>query len=449
MSRSVYILTIVVILSILSYIFLTSHSNTLPKEHTEIKWSERIEVISGGGYRGPWRMNDSEWRYVDDPTVAITDHGIVAVAWGDQERQDIYLQVFEANGTKRFEEPVNVSRNPGIFSWLPRMVVTSDDATDIYILWQEIVFSGGSHGGEIFFAKSNDGGTTFNGPLNLSNTIAGAGKGRLTQRYWHNGSLDITISPEGTIYTVWTEYEGALWFSRSTDDGESFLKPTQISGSNEIPARAPSIAVRNDGEIFVAWTVGEDPSANVHVVRSGDGGESFSEPVVVYESRGHADAPKLIADSKGTIHLVYAESAGGPFRSYRILYTRLKEGESFFEKPREIAREHSDKYGSIHYPMIDIDGDDTLYVIWKLFPRNSVRPLGLGFAFSNDGGDSFSPPSVVPETDNPRYGFTGSMNGLLMQKIAVNSTGAIAVVNSNFNMNQSSHIWLIRGNRGE
>jgi hypothetical protein len=34
----------------------------------------------------------------------------------------------------------------------------------VYVLWQEIVFSGGSHGGEIFFARSRDGGQTWSAP---------------------------------------------------------------------------------------------------------------------------------------------------------------------------------------------------------------------------------------------------------------------------------------------
>ncbi len=147
-----------------------------------VTWDEKIEVASGGGYRGPWRMNESEYDYVDDPTVAINEQGFVGVAWADQSRQDIFFQTYEPDGKKRFEEPVNVSASPRIFSWLPRIVIGAGDASEVYVLWQEIIFSGGTHGGEIFFARSIDGGKTFSDPINLSNTIAGDGKGRLTRR---------------------------------------------------------------------------------------------------------------------------------------------------------------------------------------------------------------------------------------------------------------------------
>ncbi len=222
-----------------------------------VTWDEKIKVASGGGYRGPWRMNESAFYYVDDPTVAINEQGFVGVAWADQSRQDIFFQIYEPDGKKRFEKPVNVSGSPRIFSWLPRMVIASSDASDVYILWQEIVFSGGSHGGEIFFARSTDGGKTFSNPLNLSNSTAGDGKGRLTRRRWHTGSLDLAMGPEGDLYAAWTEYEGKLWFSRSADGGEAFSHPLRIAvGHDAEPARGPSLSVGAVGTFYLAWTVG-------------------------------------------------------------------------------------------------------------------------------------------------------------------------------------------------
>ncbi len=44
-----------------------------------VTWREKIEMASGGGYKGPWRMNESEYDYVDDPTVAIDAKGFVGM----------------------------------------------------------------------------------------------------------------------------------------------------------------------------------------------------------------------------------------------------------------------------------------------------------------------------------------------------------------------------------
>lgn len=415
-------------------------------EPSAVTWGERIELAAGDAYQGPWLMNESEFHYVDDPTVAINEEGVVAVAWVDQSRKDIFFQVYAADGKKRFEQPVNVSRTPRIFSWLPRIAVTSGDPSRVYILWQEIVFSGGTHGGEIFFARSTDGGQTFTDPVNLSNSIAGDGKGRLTRRYWHNGSLDLALGPEGTLYAAWTEYEGALWFSHSTEGGVRFSKPLRVAGGDgAAPARSPSLAGGAGNTVYLAWTVGEDRGADIHVAKSVDAGRSFGAPRIAFESDGHADAPKIAVDGAGTVHLVYAESPAGPFQRYHIRYTRSNDGARTFEEPREISTPLPAEFESANFPALSVNGEGKLYVLWELFPDREGRPQGLGFTVSRDAGHSFAPPAVVPGSADPALGDNGSRQGLLMRKLAVNAAGAIAVVNSTFKRAERSHVWLFRG----
>ncbi len=411
-------------------------------------WREPIKVASGEAYQGPWRMNTSQFHYVDDPTVAINEAGVVAVAWADQARKDIYLQIYAPDGTKRFEEPVNVSTSPQVFSWLPRMVITGSSPNSVSILWQEIVFSGGTHGGEIFFAHSSDGGRTFNDPVNLSNSIAGDGKGRLTRRYWDNGSLDLTMGPKGTLYAAWTEYEGTLWFSRSTNRGERFSKPLRIAGGEGAsPARGPSLAVDANDAVYLAWTVGEERGADIHFAKSDNAGRSFGEPRVVFDSKGHSDAPKITVDHNQAVHLVYAESPAGSLGRYHIRYTRSNNGGQTFETPRGISGPLSENYKSSSFPALSTGGQGNLYVLWELFHGRGGRPQGLGFTVSKDAGRTFSSPLIVPGSTVPTLGDNGSRQGLLMRKLAVNRAGEIVVANSTFKHNQASHVWLFRGYR--
>ncbi len=104
-------------------------------DQSGVTWDAKIDVATGDAYKGPWRMNESNFYYVDDPTVAINEQGFVGVAWADQSRLDIFFQIYGPNGKKRLAEPVNVSGSPGTFSWLPRMVIASSNASDVYILW--------------------------------------------------------------------------------------------------------------------------------------------------------------------------------------------------------------------------------------------------------------------------------------------------------------------------
>lgn len=408
-----------------------------------IAWTEPIEVATGPGYRGAWRMNDSDFHYVDDPTVAIADGGRVAVAWADQVRRDIFFQAYNAAGEVMLEAPVNASRSPDIFSWLPRVAILEGDPNRVYVLRQEIVFSGGSHGGEIFFARSTDGGRSFDIPVNLSGTVAGDGKGRLSAERWDNGSLDLVLGSGGEIHVAWTEYEGALWYRRSTDGGETFAERVHIAGDGTLPARGPSLAIEDGDTLHVAWAVGEDPAADIHLATSSDNGITFGAPTVVAGSDGHADAPKLAVDRDGTVHLVYAEAPPGSPGRHEIRYTRRSSRDEAFEPSRAIAG--PDGVDRVGFPSLDIDGENNLYVVWERFPTRNGRPFGLQFARSEDNGRTFGLHSVVPGTAEAAEGSNGGLQGLLMRKIAVAKDGTVAVVNSSFREGEDSRVHLIRG----
>jgi hypothetical protein len=380
-----------------------------------LTWHGALDIAAGPGERGPWQQNQSRYDYVDDPTVAIDERGEVAVAWVHQGRKDVFF-----NG-------VNVSRSPDTFSWLPRIALAGDK---VFVLWQEIIFSGGSHGGDILFARSEDGGKSFSAPRNLSDSVAGDGKGRITKDLWHNGSLDLAAGADGAVYAAWTEYEGALWFTRSGDVGETFRKPLKINPEQGKPARGPALAVGPAGTVYLAWTDGD-----LHVAKSTDGGDSF-ELARLTTSRAYSDAPKLGLDPAGTVHLVYAEND-------EVRYTRSSDGARSFEQPRAISRRGAG------FPYLQLDGNGALYVAWERFPNAGARPRGLDLTVSRDGGRSFAPPSPVPHSADPSGAPNGSFQGLLMRKLAVNARGELAIVNSSLRDGERSRVWLMRSVRPE
>ncbi len=407
-----------------------------------VAWDERVEIDSGRAFQGPWRMNESQFLYVDDPTVAFNSGGDIGIAWVDNAQRDVLLQVLEADGATRFPEPVNVSRTPEVFSWLPRLAFGEGD--EVFVLWQEIVFAGGSHGGEIFFARSTDGGASFSAPVNLSDTTGGAGKGRLSQRSWHNGSLDLARRDDGRLYAAWTEFYGALHLAWSDDGGSSFTEPVHVAGDFEVPARGPSLALGDDNQVWLAWTVGEDAEADIRVARSADGGRSFGPAVIVESGRAHADAPKLAMDERGALHLVFGERLTDRRGTQRIRHTRSTDGGASFEPARTISNGDS----HAHFPALAFGADGRVLVTWRHFPDPRSRPLGTGFVLSTDGGERFSEPAMIPGSNDPELGFNGSLQGLLMAPLAMDESGRVAVVNSTFLPGERSAIWLQTGQFG-
>ncbi len=431
-----------------------------------VAWEWSVVVDSGGGFVGPWRMNRSVWRYVDDPAVALDTSGRAAVAWVDQSRKDVLFRRYGPDGEPLLEEPVNVSRSPDVFSWLPR-VVTSVDGEEIYLLWQEIVFSGGTHGGEAFFARSTDGGRSFGEPVNLSNTAAGAGKGRMSPDRWHNGSLDLAPGPEGELIAVWTVYEGGLFASRSGDGGTSFSAPVRVTGGGRHePARAPSVAVGPEGAVHLAWAVGQEASADLRYATSADGGRSYGETRVLFEGDGQADAPELAVFADGALHLAWHESPAGVVGADRILYARspgpgarsasdpgpgpgsdagpASGPDPGFAPPVEVAAPGAD-HAAFRFPSLALDGQGDPLLLWELYAEGSEHPRGLGLALSTDGGRSFAGWSTVPGTGEPAFTLNGSLQGRLTAKLAVNPEGEVAVVNSGFEPLSASRILLVHG----
>ncbi|MEX0625953.1 MAG: sialidase family protein [Chloroflexota bacterium] len=92
---------------------------------------------------------------------------------------------------------------------------------------------------------------------------------------------------EGNVYVCWSRFTGfgqnKIYLSRSTDNGESFSRPIQLtthgfSGS----VQGCDIAIEGDGDLYVTFRTFNDasvPGANaLFFVRSTDAGASFSRP---------------------------------------------------------------------------------------------------------------------------------------------------------------------------
>jgi hypothetical protein len=128
------------------------------------------------------------------------------------------------------------------------------------------------------------------------------------------------------------------------------------------------------------------------------------------------------------LHLAYHEAG-------YVLYTRSRDSGRTFQAVRKI----SGPGGT--FPALGLDGNGAVYVTWEL--SDGERSRGLGLALSRDGGASFTAPGVVPHSVGE--GWNGSSQGLLMQKLAVNREGALALVNSSLEAGRRSRVWLIRG----
>jgi hypothetical protein len=92
----------------------------------------------------------------------------------------------------------------------------------------------------------------------------------------------------GNVYVAWARYSGQavnnnVWFTRSTDGGQTFSKPFRLTGG-QAEEQFADIAIGPDGAVYVTYReIAHQKSTEnrVRIVRSMDGGQTFSDPVTI------------------------------------------------------------------------------------------------------------------------------------------------------------------------
>ena len=205
--------------------------------------------------------------------------------------------------------PKLVAPNPGQVADKNHLWIDNKEGSPyenyLYDAWTPF---GGSNQGDIVLSRSTDNGETWSALTDISSAVSG----------FHQG-VNLSTGPNGEVYAVWAVTYGggdedAIGFAKSTDGGETWDPATVIISnirgirSSGVPQNMrvnsfPVMAVdngdgSNSGNIYVTWTNIGEPGVNtgsdrsVYMIRSEDGGATWSDPVRVNqddEGAGHAN----------------------------------------------------------------------------------------------------------------------------------------------------------------
>jgi hypothetical protein len=233
---------------------------------------------------------------------------------------------------------------------------------------------------------------------------------------------------DGNVYVCWSRFTGAgqnkIYFSRSTDGGETFSRPLEISRSRDVrSAQGCDIAITDDGDVYVSFRTFNDVSpfteTGVAFVKSTDGGQTFTNPrylatFIAYNpfdsSRDCGDGvehcpadfvfariplePRITADQSGGLAGVYVvynaidpetrvasdssySSAGGGSVGQSLVYVvRSLDGGGSWSEPVAVE---GGQDGHQFFPDLDAFGGE-LAVVWqdsRTDPEYSVQfPMG-------------------------------------------------------------------------
>lgn len=278
----------------------------------------------GGAISGPGGSNSG------DPTTAIGTDGRWYVGYiSSSSGQGVaYSDDQGTTWTQNFVAP-----NPGSLAdknhmWLdPKS--GSPYENNLYNAWTDF---GGTYNDEIVVSVSSDNGETWSARVPISNAVNAGGHNQgVNLATGPNGEAYAAWA----IYDGWPQDEKSIGFAKSNDGGETWEDASRIIDNirgirnsevmqnmrvNSFPSMAVDISNGpNSGNIYVVWCNVGEPGINngtdrsVYIIRSQDEGVSWSDPIRVNQSEeglGYVSYfPWIASDpSNGTLSVVFYDN---------------------------------------------------------------------------------------------------------------------------------------------
>ena len=282
--------------------------------------------------------------------------------------------------------------------------------------------------------------TTRNNPVNFNDKIA----------IWVDQNPNSPFF--GNLYVSWTLFTGnptlnfgeantfspePIVFARSTDGGQTFSKPNQLSPAfNTFPVggrQGSTIRTGPDGAVYVIWDGSQNLQSAIQAARSDDGGISFTRPFLVsFKSDVPSPFPGArfrvnsfpMADidqnagSSGKVFVVWADYDFSTGHGVVKMVTSSDKGQTWVG-PTTVANVPG---RSAFYPAVAVnpaDGSKVFVGFNAIDDKTAGTPPGAGvvfydayFAVSTNGGASFgSPVKISAKSSDPDASSTNSLGG--------------------------------------
>jgi hypothetical protein len=145
----------------------------------------------------------------------------------------------------------------------------------------------------------------------------------------------VIVSKDG-IFVTWAGTSlgrSDIFFSKSSDNGSSFGKPLDLSGSTTGQSGYPEL-VQQDKDVYVVWQSSHNGNSDILLAKSTDGGTSFESPIKTSETSSNSTTPK-IAISGNHVYLTWIENSKNG--STNIVFSQSADGGASFAFPLQIT----------------------------------------------------------------------------------------------------------------
>ena len=329
-----------------------------------------------------------------DPSVVPGAYlfGITATGGGITHGSAFWLNVLPPNSSP----PADLSSTPGFSQISSGQEVDSNGV--IHLAFYDDS-DAPNFGEKVYYSRSSDGGRTFSPKLQISTTGESA------------TAPILRVDPGGNVYVAWmaatfqdaggsaSEGSPSIEIVKSGDGGLTFSQPTALT-LPEALFQFISFDVANDGSLTLTYI---DDIGDFSAVESSNGGQTFSSPVQINEPTDLVLAASTFSDRKGSIAASY----------FAITLTRnvvsaaiSHDNGQTFSAP---ARLTSSAAGDV--PVVTIGPDGSAYVLYATSKALllSAAPPGRQFGPGARVTKQFVPPFTmsVDSTGTVFVGYVG------------------------------------------
>ena len=203
-------------------------------------------------------------------------------------------------------------------------------------------------------------------------------------------SPEVAVS-ENNVYVVWSgiyNYNLDIFFAKSTDEGESFSEPINISHS-ELNSALPQISISNN-DVYIVWEEGTMVDNDIYLSRSYDDGDKFTEPTNISNSEYNSEFPQISVSDK-----VFVTWTNASYSDDGIVFSNSNDKGNSFSIPKKIGKEYNYQASS------DISAfGNKVYVVWDLSNSDTAR---TSLSKSEDGGETFDSPKLINKKSGYPY----------------------------------------------
>lgn len=217
----------------------------------------------------------------------------------------------------------------------------------------------------------------------------------------------------GSVHLFWfgwfsDQTEGSTYIFYSVCDTDNCTEPVDILvGPNGADAIYPEATVDSSGTLQLTFLSSGRLYHTSALHDAADNPQAWTTPQEIGRGSGSITSPTGIAiDSNGGMHAVFADP-------YSVYHVASHDGGNTWGTPNVIFTAPTGLF--THFARLAIGPRDELHVVWSMVPDNPTGfPVqGVFYAFSDDGGEGWSPAQELAGAD---YGeptiITDSMGGV-------------------------------------